>query len=486
MSAGDRTRTPRRAARRHAYMALALGLLAGEASARGPLVIDEVSVAAAAAAQAPGVRAARLDAAAAEAAAVFAERARLPDLTLSARYGRLSSLAARYRSVSLDPSGQTPPLVFPQLLDSFGVRASLFVNVTDPFLRLAAAAEAAGEIAAARRLEAEAAQAKIVFDARSAYLLLRRAHLGAAIAEDTLRTAEEQDRLERDRIEAGVSPATRGLGFAVLAHGARVRREGARADVAIAEAALRPFLRPEDSDLPLLLADAPTSGATDPPDVDRAPLVAEVDRAPLVAEVDRAPLVAEGEPASVRALGRLGEAARAKVREETWALLPRLSVVANADAGAPSPRVLGATTLRLVRTWDVGVQLDIPLTALFAQSANLDAARHAHGAALARLEEARRGLRAQREGALAARAGARARLDLAARTLAASRRLAEARRGELSAGIVIPLDVMNAESELLRARHEAADAALELRLAEARLDLLAGRTTPTAPVRGAP
>lgn len=441
-----------------AYLALAHAISTREARAEAPLTLDESLVIATASASAPALRAARHDAASAAEDAVRAQRARLPGLTLSARYTRLSSIAERYRSVSLDPTGASPPIVFSQLLDNYNVRAALEINLTDPFLRLAAAAEAAGDVAAARRLEAEATHARVIFDARSAYFLLARAHLGARIAEDGLDAAQEQERLENDRVKAGTSPATRALGFSVAAAAARTRRAIANAEVGAAEAAMRQYLRVEDRERPLLLAPPSDAGDSDrdiPPQRPAPP----------------------GEPAAIRALERGREAADAKLREETWALLPRLSVIATGDVSAPSARVIGASTLQTVSTWELGAVLEIPLTQLFGQLSGRASAREGLGAAAARLEEARRALEAQRGGARALREGARSRLAAGRQTLVVARTLAETRRAELAAGLVIPLDVTSAESELLRARGEVADAELDLRLADARLDLLEGRTT---------
>ena len=432
-----------------------------EARAATPLAIDEALVIATASTSSPGLRAAHHDAASAGEDAVRAQRARLPGLTLSARYTRLSSIPERYRSVSLDPTGVSPPIVFPQLLDNYNMRASLEISLTDPFLRLAAAAEAAGQVAAARRLETEAAHAKLVFDARSAYFVLARAHLGRRIAEDALHAAEEQERLENDRVKAGTSPPTRALGFSASVHGARTRQEVANAEVGAAEAALRQYLRVEDLERPLILAQPSlaSEAARDLPEQRRSPTE---------------------DPATIRALETIREAAAAKVREETWALLPRLAATASGDVSAPSARVIGASTLQTVPTWEVGAVLEIPLTQMFGQLSSRASAREALGAAEARVEEARRALKAHQGGARALWQGARSRLDAGRLALVVARTLAEARRGELAAGLAIPLDVTSAESELLRARTEVADAELDLRLADARLDLLEGRTTPRA------
>jgi outer membrane protein TolC len=434
---------------------LALLCTASNAVAQDPLAIDERTVVMAVTASSPGVLAARHDAASADEEAARAARARLPGLTLSARYTRLSSIAEKYRTVNLDPSGATPPIVFPQLLNNYNARASLEINVLDPFLRLAAAAEAAGELAAARHLEARAVQARAIFEARSAYFALRRAHLGKLIAEDAFRAAMEQERLERDRVTAGTAPPTRALGFSVLVHGARTRREVANAEVTAAEAALRQYLRIEDGARPLVLAS--------PPDNESQERVAP----------SRG--VTHAVPPGLRALEKTTGAMAAKMREESWALLPRLVVTANGDVSAPSARVIGANTLTAVPTWDLGAVIEIPVTQLFAQTRARAAANSAHAAAAARLDEARRLYKAQREGAQALRVGAEARLVATRQALLATRTLVEARRGEFAAGVAIALDVMNAESELLRARNDVADAEFELRLSEARIDFLDGR-----------
>ncbi|MCU0618417.1 MAG: TolC family protein [Gemmatimonadaceae bacterium] len=414
-----------------------------------PVRLTEAAVAEAAANASPGVIAARRDADAAEAERVAAERARLPDVTLSARYTRLSPLPARYRTLSLPaPDGAGASFVLPQLLDGYAARAALSIPLSDAWLGLAAAAAAAGEVATARRIEVEATRARAAFEGRAAFLQFRRAWVARRAAATALDSADSQARDQRERVRAGTAAPSSALTFEAAHHVALARLHAAEAEVAATEAAIRPFLAPPAA-----------TAALEPVD-------------------DDAPPVANGAPGlaapALRAARATATAAEARERAETYALLPRLSLVAGIDVTAPSPRAFAVSRLVGVPAWDVTVQLEWSLSALTAGVARRERAAAERDAWWARAEEVRRQLTAQRAAAEAARRSATARLANAAAGLVTAAQLAEARRAELAAGLATPLDATLAESERVRAELERADAELDLRLAQARLDFASG------------
>jgi outer membrane protein TolC len=428
-----------------------LGVLAGAPPAHaqgGAMMLDERRVVELALAAAPELRAARQERLAAEAEARMAERARWPDLVASARYARLSSLPARFRSLSF-PGAE--PYVLPQLLDNYNARVSLVVPISDAFLQLAAAATAAGRAAEARAIEEEASLVQVAFEARVSFLGWSRALLLREAAAEGERVA----RVERDgmaeQVKKGVAAPNQLLPFEAASAEAQARSAGAEAEVAAAEALLRAWLpgRGAGYTLGAAPAEEPLAQAPPPP---QAP--------------------------AIRALRRQVAAAEARVRASNLARLPRLSLVGTGDVSAPSPRAFAVSRLTPVPTWEVSVLLEWSLSALTTGAAAAERAAAERAALEARAAAAERRLDAERAAAAAALAGSRGRLAAAKARREAARRLAEARRQEWRAGTVLALEVITAESELTRASLAAADAVHDLRLATARLDAASGVVLP--------
>jgi outer membrane protein TolC len=103
----------------------------------------------------PHIDAAEAERDAAAEAARAGRRALIPDVQLTGRYTRLSSIPAHYRTYG--------EIVFPQLLDNFGARAQLVVPISELFLNLAASARALGHAADAAELEVLSARAQIAY-----------------------------------------------------------------------------------------------------------------------------------------------------------------------------------------------------------------------------------------------------------------------------------------------------------------------------------
>jgi outer membrane protein TolC len=206
-------------------------------------------------------------------------------------------------------------------------------------------------------------------------------------------------------------------------------------------------------------------------------LPASLQAAPLVTDEERSSLVerrAAGEPPALRAARTAVRAADARVDAETQAMLPRVSLVAGAELASPNARAFALDRATTVATWDVTLQLEWSLSSLSTGLARRDRAIAERDAVAARAEQLRRQLEAERTSAAAARASAEDRLAASDRAVATASKLAEVRRNELATGVATPLDVTHAESERVRAALEREDAALDLRLADARLAFAAG------------
>lgn len=415
--------------------------------------LGEARIVELAAREAPVVAASKHDASAAEAQHSAAERARLPDLAVSARYTRLSSIPSRFRTLSVPfPDGTQARFDIPQLLDAYGARATLIVPISDAWLGLSANARAIGNLAQAKRIEVEATRARVAFEARAAFLVYQRASFARRVAESALTTAKSQSDEQQQRVLAGTASPSSSLAFDAARNLATARLRIAEADVSSAEAAVRAFLPESTANVPL----ATEGEAFVPP------------RGGI-----------EGSPV-LRAAEAAIAASDARVDAETLAMLPRLSLVAGAEVMAPSARAFAVSELVAVPAWDVSIQLDWSLSSVTTGTARQSQAESEREAARARAVAVKRELEAQRAAARAARASAEARVSAGRNAVETAKKLAETRRTELAAGVATALDLTNAESESVRAELEQIDATLELRLAEARLAYTAGYTPPVS------
>lgn len=439
---------------RRAVLRLALGLgvtsAALVATEEGALaepsraMLDERRVVESALRTHPAIRAATASRDAAEANASAANRARIPELTLSGRYARLSSIAERYRTF-----GDVP---FPQFLDSYGGRASVGIALSDTFLSLAATARAAGRSAEAAAIEVVTQRAETAYEARVAFYDYWSKSLALRNASELLRAAEQNAIDQRHREGAGTVSHNDVLSFESALDAAAMGLDRAKADLAAAEATLRiylPDLHDEALDVPPLPlgADAPL------------PVPTSIAMPPRLASL---------------AVGV--EGANERVDAASWDRLPKLKLYGNFDVAAPNPRIFVLTRLVALPSWEAGIQVEWSLSQLSVGGARTEEARAQHAALVARLDEAKRKLEAERQGTRGLLAAAQSRVERAKSRVEHAAALANARRGELDAGTALPLAVVVAETDLARAKNEWVDAFVERALAIAKLDFIEGRT----------
>ncbi len=408
------------------------------------LLIDEAKVVTLALADHPHITAAEADRDAAQSATKAARRALVPDVQLSARYTRLSSIPERYRSFN--------GFAFPQLLDNMGGRAQVSIPLSDIFLGLAANARALGHVAEASAIEVTNARAQVAFEARIAFLNYWRATLGLDTALELQRAAESQVQDQRAREAAGTVARNDVLQFEVALSSAVMGVQRARSDLASAEAQLRSFF-PSLRNRSLRVHELPMGNADE-----AAPTPPSAAASPQIAALE-AQAKAAGERAKAASLDRL----------------PKLLVFAAGEYSAPSPRVFVLDRLLWIPTWEAGARVEWSLSQLTTGSSLAQREKAQHRAFLARVEEAKRSLDAERRAALDNLTLAHERTLQAGVRVAQAEALANARRGELEVGTALPLNVVLAETDLARAKNEHVDAVVERALAIARLDYVDGR-----------
>jgi outer membrane protein TolC len=440
-------------------LASALSLISPCASAGPPpdtqpeeaVRLDEATVVAMALRTHPNLTAARAAREAAEAAARAASVARIPELRVAGRYTRLSSIPEEYRSFG--------GAVFPQFLDNFSARASLSFPLSDTFLGLAASARAAGKTADAALLDEVTTRAEVAYEARAAFFTFWSRCLALEVAQDAVRAAERNVADQQARLDAGTSSRNEALVFQGALDVAKLNLESARAAQAGAEAGLRVFL-PELGRRALQVASQPPTSAS-----------------PVPRSYVAAPSVL---PPRLVSLERQAEAAEARADAATLSLLPKLSVVANAEVAAPNSRVFVLSRLVALPSWDVGVQLEWSFSQLTVERENARQARAQHAALAAKVEGARRQLEAERTSARALARAADQRLQIASDRVDNASALAKARRAEHVAGTAVALHVTLAEFDMVRAKGEFIDAFIEREQALARLAFIEGRVPDVA------
>jgi len=430
------------------------------------------------------VRAANANAEAADAARTEAALAMLPQLTLQARYTRLSDIvpprlnfgsaaafcinpqtAALYAGTST-PNGQTqclnprdsvpPPPVnnggftFPVILDQYALRGTVTVPITDIPFRLARLYEAAGRTAEARHLDAEAARAQAAADGRVAFYEYLRAQGQLAVTEQALETARRHRedllrfveagtvaRVELLRVEAQVAETER---MVVMA------REG----LAVAEANLRIriLLQPGERVTLGEALDAPVEEI--PSNVQD--LIDQAWRArPELISLERQVSALDANLAAVRA-----------------GYFPSLVGQANVDIANPNQRFIPQTE-EFNTTWDASLVLQWSPTGAIQNAATASRVLAQREALRAQIGALLAGIELDVRGAWVNVQGARAAIEAARRQVIAAEESHRVRRERFAAGSAISSDLTDAENDLLRARFALVNAHVDLRIALVRL-----------------
>lgn len=371
-----------------------------------------------------------------------------PDLALSARYTRLSSVPASFRSLNVSipgvPSSPSDAVVFPQLLDQFAGRVTLTLPITDIVLRAWRLSEAAGARHDARQWERAAALAQVEFESRTAWHEWRRARSAAEAVRAAVESLDAQQRSASDRVTQGTLARTQ-LQVIEVERSA-MRRQGMTADGNVA-VALRRIQRLACSESDSLV---PGSASAESP----------------LTRSERRP--------EVRALEADRRALDAQSRAATAAAFPSLAVVANADLAAPNPRAFAQTQLQWLATWDVSVQLSWSLPGAMAALATSRSAEAARDAVTARRVELDRAIAEERDNASTWVHVAEQRREEARSALETATLLETARRAEFAVGTATALDVVVVANQRLRAALELQDADVELDLGRLRQRYAAG------------
>jgi len=418
--------------------------------ATGGLTSDQAAKRAAGASPTVRRRAAELDASVAQLEA--AERARIPVLSGKASYTRLSHL---------DPPvlQGIPTGFFPVLQNSYVFQGQLSVPLSDYVLRYPAVTDAARLGTEAARLGKRTSEVGAGQDARLAYYEWLRARLQVLIAQRQL--AQVQSTLGQVRALAEAQRLSR-------ADLMRVESQAAQAEQTLDQ--LQQFSLLREEQLRLLIGAPPNEPLALGEDI-RTDVAAS-----QVAPLDQLMGTAKQQRLEFRSID-VGIQAKDRQRDaETANLLPRLSAFGGIDYDNPNPRVFPAKD-EFTLTWQVGAQLSWTLNdALIA-----DTTQHRLRAEASELradrENLEHGTRIEVMAAQQAVSLAQHALSTTQKGLSAAEESYRVRRELLNAERATAVELVDAETELTRARIAALNARVDLRVARAQLDHAVGNDT---------
>jgi outer membrane protein TolC len=170
----------------------------------------------------------------------------------------------------------------------------------------------------------------------------------------------------------------------------------------------------------------------------------------------------------LQALLRLVQARDDLISARAGARLPHLSLQGNVDVANPNQRVFPQTE-EFRTTWDVSAVLSWSPNDFASANTDVSSARAEQAQAEADLESLRDAIRLEVTQAYEQYESARAALVAATAGIEAAEESYRVRHEQLDAGTAVSSDLIDAESELTRARLQLLDAAIDVRLAHARL-----------------
>lgn len=411
------------------------------------------------------LRARRAELLAAAADADRALLAYLPNLSVGVSYTRVSDLGpVELGSVVVapgEPAGALPPdavlvnapILLRSPLNQWIFQASLLVPVSDYLLRVPRARAAALRARDAQASSLEASQARVTTDARVSYYGWVRARLGALVAEQALADARAHLADAQLASRAGSASDADVLRLQSQVARAELYLTSSRSLASLTERQLRTAMH-DDSERALAIGE----------DIHREP-------APGGSEVAR--LEAHWAEASrhrpeLRAQSSTAESLHERSELEKAAYVPRLDLFANATYGDPNPRQFPPKA-EFRSSWLAGGRLTWDLTDAWIAR---ERARAVSARAAAVLEERRATLdriRVEVQAAAQAVDDSVEALSNSRQALESSRESYRVRRLLFQHGRSTSVELLDAETDLTRARLDSLNAEVDARVARARL-----------------
>jgi outer membrane protein TolC len=399
----------------------------------------------------PEVRRRAADVAAANAAATKAQLVNVPRVAGTLQYVRLSSI---------DSPELAPGFSFPVLLNSYSATAEIAVPLSDYVFRipdLVAGARAALEAA---RTSQQSTEVAVAANAKIAYYEWLRALLQRLVAQRSVSQVEATLGQVRSLVE--VQRASRADLLRVEALLAQARQTASQLSgvVALRQEALR-----------LTIGASPDEPLTVGEDIRAELELPALEAATALAEA------ALKRRVEVRTLDA-GIRARTHQRDaEKAGRLPRLSAFGQANYANPNQRIVPSRE-EFDFTWQVGVQLTWNLNDFLTSKANIDGFDAEVRGLEADRDRLSDGIRVEVVQATTSLEVARSAIDTTAQGLAAAEESYRVRKELLALERATAVELVDAESEVTRARIAALSARVDLRVALVQLARATGADAP--------
>jgi outer membrane protein len=417
-----------------------------------------------------------------------------PRLTLTASYTRLSEIdndlatgggallgAANEGQVTTGPCPGNPAITcvldaaglpvqaqaldfsFPSLPNQYSVVASLSVPISDYILRLRQAYKGTKNLVDARELDVQAARLTAAADAKVAFYNWQRAKGQVVVAAEAVEQARAHVEDANRVFEAGLISQADVL---------RLEAQLARAEGLYVEA--QAFELVAEQQIRTLTHLPPDTKLESAEDVFASPNI------PELPPLEQMMTEAEQNRIELAALREQEEALEQAESAVKAAYAPRLEGFANAQYANPNPRVFPQQN-QWDLTWDLGVRLTWTVNetfSTFAAAAEAEAQTELVGAQRMSLRDA---IRVEVAGAYADVAKSESAIEAATRELEAAEESLRVRRKLFQFGRATSVDLIDAETELTRARLAVLSAYVDFLVAEVRLEHATGRDAPQKP-----
>ncbi|NTU51195.1 MAG: TolC family protein [Candidatus Aminicenantes bacterium] len=430
--------------------------LAAQAQGR-PLSLDEAISAGLEAS--PALHAARMRADASAARALEMAAGRLPSVKLGAGYTRLSEVPPFEVTLPISP---TPIVVSESYFNSWSLRLSVQQPLFTGF-RLEAGTESARMLERSAGQDLEKDRSEFIFAVKSAYWGLVRAREFDAVVGENVRQVREHLKDVRAFFDQGLLTRNEVLRTELQLSNAELLAIDARNAAEVARTSLNTLIGLSvETDLELttsvesLASRAPDEGAGEDPLAARS-------------LIDRA-LATRPELKSAEFRIKASEAGLKAARAGFY---PQVALAGNVYGLRPNPRIMPARDV-LYGTWDVGVAVSFDIWNWGQTKSQAEQAK----AQLAQARDARKLLEDQAvldvlQSRLAL-AQARDKITVAAVAVGQAEENLRTVREMFRQGVALNADVMDAEVFLLQAKLSRTQAAIDLALAQARLEKALG------------
>jgi len=375
---------------------------------------------------------------------------RLPSVGLSANYSRNSNVP----EFVTQPPGEAPQVIFPNLPNQAYARVNLSLPVYTGG-RIGSTVAAAEKQREAACFDTNAGQRDLVLETTSAYWNLVAQRQSEAVLREAIAAYEAHLADATHLFENGMTPRNELLAVQVERDRAELARLRAANAAALANADLARLLDlPPGAQLEAASELTASEGAFEA----------------LEPLVQRA---LEARP-ELAALAARASAAEASVKTARSGSLPQLSVAGNYDYADPNYRIFPLEGVWR-DTWTVAATVSI-LAFDGGRTSAATAEKRAQAQALRQqLVDAQRRVRLEVTSVLLAIKSAQAAVAVAARNLDAARENVRVNKDRYEAGVSLSSELLDAESQLLRAGLDQTEATTQLLVARASLDRAVGR-----------